>query len=157
MKYRYLDSPVGELLLIGEKKLERIEFQTSKNRVTPGKDWTEDADAFKDAVDQLNAYFKGERSRFDVEMDLKGTEFQKRVWLKLVQIPYGTTISYGELAKRIGNPKASRAVGMANGKNPIPIIIPCHRVIGKNGTLTRFGGGLDIKQTLLDLESNLLF
>ncbi len=157
MKYRYLDSPVGELLLIGEKKLERIEFQTSKNRVTPGKDWIEDADAFKDAVDQLKAYFKGERSRFDVEMDLKGTTFQRKVWSKLVQIPYGTTISYGELAKRIGNPKASRAVGMANGKNPIPIIVPCHRVIGKNGKLTGFGGGLDIKQTLLDLESNLLF
>ena len=155
IKYRYLDSPVGELLLIGEKKLERIEFQTSK--VTPGKDWIEDADVFKGVVDQLKAYFKRERSRFDVEMDLKGTEFQKRVWAKLVQIPYGTTISYGELAKRIGNPKASRAVGMANGKNPIPIIIPCHRVIGKNGTLTGFGGGLDIKQTLLDLESNLLF
>ncbi|MFH2060272.1 MAG: methylated-DNA--[protein]-cysteine S-methyltransferase [Pseudomonadota bacterium] len=152
MKYTYLDSPIGSLLLTGQKKLEAIRFPKSKRWREPQKDWKEDVGFFKDAVSQLTAYFQGDRLDFDLEMDLKGTEFQKKVWKELAKVPYGTTISYGELAKRIGNPKASRAVGMANGKNPIPIIIPCHRVIGKDGSLTGFGGGLDVKQTLLNLE-----
>ena len=152
MKYTYLDSPIGSLLLTGRTKLETIQFPKSKRRVEPPKDWKEDIGFFKEAISQLKAYFQGDRLDFDLEMDLKGTEFQKKVWKELAKIPYGTTISYGELAKRIGNPKASRAVGMANGKNPIPVIIPCHRVIGKNGSLTGFGGGLDVKQILLNLE-----
>jgi methylated-DNA-[protein]-cysteine S-methyltransferase len=152
MKYTYVASPLGPLLLFGQKKLESIVFPKSKNRIAPPAAWKEDAGFFKHVIAQLDRYFKGACFHFDVEMDLKGTAFQKAVWAELAKIPYGQTISYGELALRIGNPKASRAVGMANGKNPIPIIIPCHRVIGKNGSLTGFGGGLDVKQILLDLE-----
>ncbi|MEE4364495.1 MAG: methylated-DNA--[protein]-cysteine S-methyltransferase, partial [Desulfotignum sp.] len=96
----------------------------------------------------------GKLTRFSLDTAPDGTDFQRRVWQALTQIPYGTTISYGELARRIGNPKASRAVGMANAKNPIPIVIPCHRVIGKNGRLVGFGGGLDIKEKLLALEQH---
>lgn len=153
MNYTYYESPIGSLLLTGQKKLESIVFPKSKNRQKPPPDWTSNEKFFHPVIDQLDAYFKGRRFEFDVPLELKGTKFQKRVWKELAKIPYGVTISYGELARRIGNPKASRAVGMANGKNPIPIIIPCHRVIGKNGTLTGFGGGLDVKQALLDLET----
>jgi len=103
-------------------------------------------------MEQLEAYFKGELTQFDLELNAQGTQFQKMVWQELVKIPYGEIISYSELAKRIGNPNASRAVGMANGKNPISIIIPCHRVIGKNGSLTGFGGGLEVKKNLLEFE-----
>jgi methylated-DNA-[protein]-cysteine S-methyltransferase len=154
MKYTYYESSVGSLLLTGEKKLETIVFPKSQKRQPPPDDWTEDAGFFKIVISQLDAYFEGELTRFDVPMDLKGTDFQQTVWEELAKVPYGVTISYGELAKRIGNPKACRAVGMANGKNPIPIIIPCHRVIGKNGTLTGFGGGLDVKQALLNIEKS---
>ncbi|MFH2092491.1 MAG: methylated-DNA--[protein]-cysteine S-methyltransferase [Pseudomonadota bacterium] len=115
-------------------------------------DWKKDAGFFKKISSQLEAYFKGELMEFNIDMELNGTEFQKKVWKELAKIPYGTTIAYGELAVRIGNPNASRAVGMANSKNPLPIVIPCHRVIGKDGSLTGFGGGLDVKQKLLNLE-----
>lgn len=152
MKYTYYESPIGRLLLTGEKKLETIQFPKSKHRTNPETGWREEPEFFKDVIFQLDAYFKGRLKDFDLDMDLKGSEFQKKVWKQLARIPYGQTTSYGELARKIGNPKASRAVGMANGKNPIPIIIPCHRVIGKNGTLTGFGGGLDVKQSLLNLE-----
>ena len=104
---------------------------------------------FKDVAAQLDAYFAGELTIFDVEMDLRGTEFQQRVWAELCEIPYGETISYGELAARIGNANASRAVGLANGRNPISIIVPCHRVIGADGSLTGYGGGLERKTWLL--------
>ena len=107
---------------------------------------------FTTTLSQLEAYFKGELTRFDLKLNVQGTDFQKTVWQELVRIPYGETISYGELAKRIKNPKASRAVGMANGEKPISIIIPCHRVIGKDGSLTGFGGGIEVKKKLLDLE-----
>ncbi len=157
MKYTFYESPIGSLLLTGEKKLERIVFPKSKKRQLPLDDWAEDDAFFKIVSFQLDAYFKGALTRFDVPMELKGTDFQKTVWKELAKVPYGITISYGELAERIGNPNACRAVGMANGKNPIPIIIPCHRVIGKNGTLTGFGGGLDVKQALLTLEKNRCF
>jgi len=99
-----------------------------------------------------NAYFAGELVDFDVELDLRGTEFQQRVWEALLTIPYGETRSYGEIAEQIGAPGAARAVGLANGHNPVAIIVPCHRVIGANGSLTGYGGGLDRKQTLLELE-----
>jgi methylated-DNA-[protein]-cysteine S-methyltransferase len=101
---------------------------------------------------QLREYFSGSRREFDVKLSPRGTEFQRAVWNELLRVPYGTTISYGELARRIGRPDAVRAVGAANGANPIPIIVPCHRVIGANGTLTGYGGGLDRKRWLLDLE-----
>jgi len=106
----------------------------------------------KETIRQLRAYFSGELEHFDLPLAPHGTPFQLEVWRRLCEIPYGETISYGELARRIGNPKASRAVGLANGSNPIPIIIPCHRVIGSNGKLTGYGGGLPIKQKLLALE-----
>lgn len=110
----------------------------------------------KEAIKQLNEYFDGKRSSFDLPTEPKGTEFQNKVWNALKEIPCGETRSYGEIARIIGNEKASRAVGMANNKNPIPIIVPCHRVIGANGKLVGYAGGLDIKEKLLDLEKNYL-
>lgn len=152
MKYCYFDSPLGQLLLTGNSLLESLHFPRGKTRVDPKKDWEYNEKSFKEALLQLDAYFKGELTRFNLELKLDGTPFQKKVWQALVDIPYGQTLSYGELAEKIGNPKASRAVGMANGKNPVSIIIPCHRVIGKNGSLTGFGGGIEIKKQLLELE-----
>jgi len=152
MRYCYFESPWGTLLLTGNDCLESLHFPKGKTRVEPAKDWEYSKTIFKEALFQLEAYFKGELTVFDLKLNLQGTRFQKAVWQELVKIPYGETISYGELAKRIGNPNASRAVGMANGKNPISIIVPCHRVIGKNGNLTGFGGGIDIKKRLLELE-----
>jgi methylated-DNA-[protein]-cysteine S-methyltransferase len=108
---------------------------------------------FTDVVDQLKSYFAGERKAFDLPLVLEGTTFQERVWTALQNIPYGETVSYKVLAERVGSPKAVRAVGAANGANPIPIIIPCHRVIGNDGSLTGFGGGLPLKKRLLELES----
>ena len=155
MYYCYFESPLGKLLLSGNESLEGLHFPLGKTRIEPGKDWIYKAELFLEAIDQLKGYFKGERTRFDLELKVQGTDFQKMVWKELVKIPYGETISYGELARRIGNPNACRAVGLANGKNPISIIVPCHRVIGKNGSLTGFGGGLEAKKTLLDLEKNI--
>jgi len=122
----------------------------------PAPDWQEDSPAFAEVLRQLRAYFAGELENFDLPLAPEGTAFQKKVWDELCQIPYGETISYGALAKRIGNPNASRAVGLANGSNPIPIVIPCHRVIGSNGKLTGYGGGLPIKEKLLALEKRQL-
>ena len=109
-------------------------------------------DRFKDVAAQLDAYFAGELTTFDIEVNLIGTPFQMVVWAHLREIPYGETISYGELARRVGNPNASRAVGLANGRNPVAIIVPCHRVIGANGSLTGYGGGLERKSWLLEHE-----
>jgi methylated-DNA-[protein]-cysteine S-methyltransferase len=144
MFFCYYDSPVGRLLVGGEQKLEFIHFPKGKSVMVPASDWIHET--------QLDRYFSKTLTRFSLDYSLGGTPFQRRVWETLAKVPYGTTISYGELARRIGNPKAARAVGMANAKNPIPIIIPCHRVIGKDGSLTGFGGGLDVKQQLLALE-----
>lgn len=152
--YSTLNSPVGELLLIGTTKyLTEILFENSWNE-TDILDLVRDDSLFTEAIRQLNEYFAGKRKDFSLPLQPKGTNFQQKVWQKLQRIPYGTTTNYGEIAKRIDNPKGSRAVGLANGKNPIPIIIPCHRVIGKNGKLTGFGGGLDVKRQLLDLEQS---
>ena len=115
--------------------------------------WTKDAKPFKEVCSQLESYFAGDLQEFDLPLAPVGTEFQQRVWSTLTEIPYGETWSYGELARHIGKPKASRAVGAANGLNPIPVIIPCHRVIGSSGKLTGFGGGLQTKEYLLALES----
>ena len=153
ISYTYLDTPVGVLLLAAnEDGLREITFSKSGHRVSPKSDWQEDPRAFREPIRQLCAYFAGELEAFDIRLALEGTEFQRRVWGELSKIPYGETVSYGELARRIGNPKASRAVGLANGSNPIPIIIPCHRVIGSNGKLTGYGGGLPVKEKLLALE-----
>jgi methylated-DNA-[protein]-cysteine S-methyltransferase len=118
----------------------------------PDPHWRESPDAFDDVVSQLTEYFAGHRQRFELTLAPEGTPFQLRVWRELQDVPYGVTISYGQLAARIGQPRASRAVGLANGSNPLPIVIPCHRVIGADGTLTGYGGGLPIKERLLALE-----
>lgn len=152
MFFCHYESPVGRLMLGGEQKLEFISFPKGKSVISAGSDWIHDENRFSDALSQLDRYFNGSLTRFSLEYSLTGTPFQQRVWQALAKVPYGTTISYGELARRVGNAKAARAVGMANAKNPLPIVIPCHRVIGKNGTLTGFGGGLDVKQKLLALE-----
>ena len=153
ISYTYLDTPVGVLLLrANEDGLRAINFSKSGRRAPPKSDWQEDPRGFREVVRQLRAYFAGELEEFDIPLAPEGTEFQRRVWDELSKIPYGETVSYGELARRIGNPKASRAVGLANGSNPIPIIIPCHRVIGSNGKLTGYGGGLPVKEKLLALE-----
>lgn len=117
-----------------------------------GSDWIADSALFTDAVAQLCAYFAGELRAFDLPLGPRGTEFQRQVWQALTTIPYGQTATYGAIATRVGRPSAFRAVGMANGRNPIPVIVPCHRVIGANGTLTGYGGGLRRKEYLLDLE-----
>jgi methylated-DNA-[protein]-cysteine S-methyltransferase len=150
MNYTYMESPIGPLLLAGDEAgLRRIGFPNKQESTGA---WREDASPFRDAVRQLKAYFAGELREFDLLLRMDGTPFQMSVWRNLRDIPYGETISYGELARRVGNPKASRAVGLANGANPIPIVVPCHRVIGSNGKLTGFGGGLNTKETLLALE-----
>ena len=152
-RYTTIESPVGPLLLAGgDEGLSLISFQASTRAESPEPAWTLDATPFTQAVSQLQAYFAGELEEFDLPLSPRGTDFQLSVWAALRDIPFGETISYGELARRIGNPNASRAVGLANGSNPIPIIIPCHRVIGSNGKLTGYGGGLPIKEKLLALE-----
>ncbi len=157
MKYAYFNSPLGKLLLTGEDELESLHFPIGKTRIEPKDEWINDEKNFKEVFCQLEAYFKGELKQFDLELKPMGTTFQTKVWQQLQKIPYGETISYGELARKIENPNASRAVGMANGKNPISIIIPCHRVIGKDGSLTGFGGGIDVKKDLLNLEQQYKF
>jgi methylated-DNA-[protein]-cysteine S-methyltransferase len=154
MFYTEMESPVGPLLLAGDKdSLRFVSFGNSQRCLNPRPDWTEDKAPFGEVILQLRAYFEGKLKEFDLPLTLEGTEFQRRVWTSLLTIPYGETISYAELAQRIGKPKAVRAVGLANGSNPIPIIIPCHRVIGSNGSLTGFGGGLPTKRKLLALEN----
>jgi methylated-DNA-[protein]-cysteine S-methyltransferase len=141
------------LLLAGEDEgLRFLLFGNSRRKVTPEPEWTLDRGLLKEPARQLTAYFQGRLRHFDVPVAPAGTAFQQAVWSELQNIPYGETISYGELARRLGNPKAVRAVGLANGSNPISIIIPCHRVIGSNGTLVGYGGGLSTKQALLALE-----
>jgi methylated-DNA-[protein]-cysteine S-methyltransferase len=152
--YCHLPTPIGTLLLAGDDKgLRRISFQIGSHPAQPAQEWRRTEEPFREAIAQLEGYFAGELHRFDVAMAPEGTPFQREVWAALTGIPYGKTVSYGELARQVGRSTASRAVGAANGRNPIPIIIPCHRVIGADGSLTGFGGGLPIKRRLLELES----
>ncbi len=152
--YTNYQSPVGALLLAGtQAALELLSFSTGPKARQPAAGWRDDRNAFQSPIEQLDAYFAGELKTFSLALSPEGTPFQLAVWRELQRIPYGETISYGELAQRIGNPAASRAVGLANGANPIAIIVPCHRVIGANGRLTGFGGGLDMKRRLLEHES----
>jgi methylated-DNA-[protein]-cysteine S-methyltransferase len=154
MYYCYLKSPIGDLLLAGDDDgLSLIGFPQGKMRHDPEPDWIFNEKPFAAARQQLEEYFAGERKEFDLPLNLSGTEFQVKVLEELQRIPYGETTSYGDIAKRIGRPTAMRAVGAANGRNPIPIIVPCHRVIGSSGDLTGFGGGLDTKAALLRLEA----
>jgi methylated-DNA-[protein]-cysteine S-methyltransferase len=154
MRYRSVASPIGPLLVAGDEKgLRFVLFTEGRRGARPQADWEPDTGLLQEPVRQLSSYFAGKLQQFDVPLTPQGTTFQRSVWSELQQIPYGETISYGELARRLGNPKSVRAVGLANGANPISIIIPCHRVIGANGSLVGYGGGLPIKQALLALES----
>jgi len=153
MFYCYLETPVGELIIAGDQEVLRmVEFPVDAVRREPAPEWMYSEKPFSDARRQLTEYFAGELRSFDLKMRPTGTAFQLQVLAELQKIPYGTTTSYGDIARRIGRPKAVRAVGAANGRNPIPIIIPCHRVIGSNGKLTGFGGGIPTKEALLRLE-----
>lgn len=155
--YRHIDSPIGRLLIAaGDSGLRAIEFPHNRHPVKRDGDWVECAHPLLDAAEQqLREYFSGQRRQFELPLDAQGTEFQRSVWAALQAIPWGQTRSYAQLAQAIGKPAAVRAVGAANGRNPIPIIVPCHRVIGADGTLTGFGGGLPTKQFLLRLEGAL--
>lgn len=153
IRYRITESPVGFITIAGDDDaVTAVRMEDQAHPPVGRDDWRPDEAAFPSVVDQLDAYFVGELTDFDVTLRLEGTEFQRRVWAGLLEIPYGETISYGALATRIGQPTASRAVGLANGRNPVAIIVPCHRVIGSTGSLTGYGGGLDRKRTLLELE-----
>jgi len=154
-----IGSPLGKIMLCSDgENLTGLYLATTKHAPERAPNWqqSDHLSIFIDARDQLSDYFIGERFTFNLPLQMEGTAFQKNVWLELARIPYGTTISYGELAKRIGNPKAQRAVGLANGRNPISIIVPCHRVIGADGSLTGYGGGIMQKQALLALEGKML-
>jgi methylated-DNA-[protein]-cysteine S-methyltransferase len=147
-----MNTPVGELFIAGrDGKLTDVLFRRPKKGF-PGSGWERSDKPFAEVKKQLGEYFRGERTKFELKLAPEGTPFQLAAWRQLRRIPCGKTISYGEQARRMGNPKASRAVGAANGENPISIIVPCHRVIGANGRLTGFGGGLGKKKKLLDLE-----
>lgn len=151
--YAWMETPVGRLLIAADEVgLRKVLFARGRSEVQPQPGWRNNATHLAEVVRQLRAYFAGKLRQFDLPLAPEGTAFQQRVWRELRKIPYGETISYGELARRIGNPKGSRAVGLANGANPISIVIPCHRVIGNNGKLTGYGGGLKTKEWLLALE-----
>ncbi len=154
MNFTHHDSPIGRLLLVSDEQgLRQIGFPAGKNTPMPEENWHEKDAAFNEEHAQLNAYFDGKLTRFNLKLAPRGTEFQQSVWTALQNVGYGTTCSYRDIAKSLGKPGASRAVGSANGKNPIPIVIPCHRIIGSDGTLTGFGGGLMTKQWLLSHET----
>ena len=150
--YRTVDSPIGPLALAGHGRALTNLRMLNQTYEPDRSDWVRDDRALTDAVDQLEEYFAGKRTDFDLELNLVGSEFQRRVWQALLTIPYGETRSYGQIADQIGAAGAARAVGLANGHNPIAIIVPCHRVIGASGSLTGYGGGLHRKRSLLDME-----
>ncbi len=152
IEYRTVDSPIGPLTLAGHDSVLTTLRMVGQTYEPSHAGWAPNPGAFNEAAEQLAAYFAGELTEFDIEFDLRGTEFQQRVWKALQTIPYGQTRSYGTIAEQVGAPGAARAVGLANGHNPIAIVVPCHRVIGANGSLTGYGGGLDRKRTLLELE-----
>jgi len=152
--YTYLDTPVGKLMLAGcdDHGLRHIAFQCGKGAMGPKPEWKQSAAPFRAIERQLREYFQGRRTAFDLRLHPKGTPFQQAVWKALLNIPYGETRTYGDVARAVGRPTAVRAVGLANGRNPLPIVVPCHRVIGADGKLVGYGGGLPVKQALLDRE-----
>jgi methylated-DNA-[protein]-cysteine S-methyltransferase len=156
--YAQVESPLGELLLLGDgRSLTRLHMQDGRRRLAIDAAWTHAPHAFEPVARQLRGYFAGERTSFEgLPLEPRGSDFQRQVWRALSEIPYGETISYGELARRVGRPDRARAVGGANARNPIAVIVPCHRVIGADGSLTGFGGGLANKRFLLDLEAGRL-
>jgi methylated-DNA-[protein]-cysteine S-methyltransferase len=158
-RYTFVASPIDDLLVAAEgDAIIRLHMAPHTGRYGPQPQWerADDDPTLAEARRQLDEYFAAERTEFDLTLAPAGTAFQTQVWAGLVAIPYGRTVSYGELARRIGNPTASRAVGLANGRNPIAVMVPCHRVIGADGSLTGFGGGLDRKRALLALEQGVL-
>jgi len=155
MLYTTMNSPVGELLLVGdETALRGLHFPNHRHPLL--RDHRSAREPFATAREQLEQYFAGERREFDLPLELDGPAFHRRVWEALLTIPYGETRSYGEIAAQVGDPGSARAVGFANGRNPIAIVVPCHRVIGADGSLTGYGGGLPRKRQLLDLEAGRL-
>jgi methylated-DNA-[protein]-cysteine S-methyltransferase len=155
--YTTVPSPIGELLLIGDgQSLSGLYMVEGRKPMSVRPGWTPASEPFGAVRAQLDEYFAGARTTFEVPLAMAGTPFQLRVWSALQEIPYGETVSYGEIARRVGEPSAARAVGLANGSNPVSVIVPCHRVIGSSGKLTGYGGGLERKRALLDLERGLL-
>lgn len=155
--YSYFDSPIGRIFVQGDGRfLTGLFMPNHKGWGGPDATWCHSDQPFAEVREQLTEYFTGQRQSFDLPLKPEGTQFQRRVWQELVQIPFGTTISYAQLAERVGNSSASRAVGSANGRNPISIVVPCHRVIGASGQLTGYGGGLERKQWLIDWEGQVL-
>ncbi|MEV5608775.1 methylated-DNA--[protein]-cysteine S-methyltransferase [Streptomyces sp. NPDC052225] len=153
VRHTVIDSPYGALTLVAtDGTLCGLYMTDQRHRPAEETFGERDDRPFGAVVDQLHAYFQGELTTFDLPLHLNGTPFQRSVWQQLQQIPYGETRTYGELADALGKPAASRAIGLANGKNPVGVIVPCHRVIGANGSLTGYGGGLDRKRRLLDFE-----
>ncbi len=151
--YTHLDSPVGRLLVLGDDQfVTGIYFPQHKRSPVVADRWPQKDEPFAEVREQLAEYFAGERQQFDVPLRLIGTPFQQRVWQALAQIPFGETISYAQLATRVGQPTASRAVGNANGRNPLSILVPCHRIVGASGKLTGYAGGLENKEWLLAWE-----
>ena len=160
MPYAVIDSPVGPLTLVSsfDGELTGLYMDQQRHRPAQGLFGDRDDSLLPQVAVQLEEYFAGRRTRFDLPLKLIGTAFQQEVWTALLDIPYGRTTTYGELAERLGKPRAARAVGLANGRNPIGIVVPCHRVVGSTGSLTGYGGGLDRKQHLLSHErQNTLF
>lgn len=157
MYYDIIESLVCPILLAGnEKGLKHVIFLKGERQVEIPDDWVENKELFREATRQLEAYFSGKLESFDLKLAPEGTEFQKSVWKALCKLPYGETRTYKDIAASVGKPKAYRAVGLANNRNPIAIIVPCHRVIGSNGKLTGYASGLDVKAFLLKLEENKL-
>lgn len=156
--YSTIDTPLGELWIAGGASgLSHINLPSQRSLSSAHREssgWQRDETAFADAKQQLSAYFAGELKQFDLQLAPQGTEFRQAVWAALRQVPWGETVSYAAIARAVGKPKAVRAVGAANGANPLPIVVPCHRVIGANGQLTGYAGGLHIKQFLLELEGS---
>lgn len=154
MAYTTLDSPIGELLLVGDgESLQGLYMQDGRKPAKIAAHWRRSDATFAAVREQLREYFAGVRTSFDVALTFNGGDFERTVWGELQTIPYGETVSYGEIARRVGEPTAARAVGLANGRNPIAVIVPCHRVIGADGSLTGYGGGIERKRLLLELES----
>jgi methylated-DNA-[protein]-cysteine S-methyltransferase len=155
--YTTLSSPLGDLLLVGDRQaLRRLHMQAGRRPLAIDPRWRRDDQAFEPAVRELKQYFDGDRRDFDLPLELRGSKFELRVWQALREIPYGHTATYGELARAIGERGGARAVGVATARNPIAVFVPCHRVIGADGTLTGYAGGLERKRLLLDLESGVL-
>jgi len=154
MQYDLVSTPLGPVMVAGDPTgVKLITFMKGDGERRPESSWKRDPGALRRASNEIRAYFAGELEEFEMKLSLEGTPFQKRVWKAVARVPYGKTASYGQIARRLGKPDACRAVGAANGSNPIPIVIPCHRIIGSTGKLTGYGGGLWIKEALLKLEN----